>query len=116
MTQAREAQIPMVFIAPDENFSAGPMFVARNREAARMLTEHLIALGHRRFAFLGGPEKSADAIERLNGLRDGAGGARAGASRPAHMPVRRDLPAGRRDRRTRSSGWRKPRADRRRPR
>jgi DNA-binding LacI/PurR family transcriptional regulator len=59
----------MVFIAPDENFSAGPVFVARNREAARTLTEHLIELGHLRFAFLGGPEKSVDAIERLGGLR-----------------------------------------------
>src|SRR5438094_179 len=44
--------------------------VARNREAARTLTEHLISLGHRRFAFLGGPDKSADAIERLGGLHD----------------------------------------------
>jgi LacI family transcriptional regulator len=68
--QAREAQLPMVFIAPDENFESGPVFVARNREAARTLTEHLINLGHRRFAFLGGPDKSADAIERLGGLRD----------------------------------------------
>ena len=68
VTQAREAQIPMVFIAPDENFSAGPVFVARNREAARTLTEHLIELGHARFAFLGGPEKSVDAIERLGGM------------------------------------------------
>src|SRR4029079_173985 len=71
VTQGRDAQLPMVFIAPEENFSAGPMFVARNREAARTLAEHLIALGHRRFAFLGGPEKTADTIERLNGLREG---------------------------------------------
>jgi len=70
VAQARDAQIPMVFIAPDENFSAGPVFVARNREAARMLSEHLIALGHRRFAFLGPPETTADASERLNGLRE----------------------------------------------
>jgi LacI family transcriptional regulator len=70
VTQAREAQLPMVFIAPDENFAAGPVFVARNREAARALTEHLINLGHRRFAFLGGPEKSADAVERLGGICD----------------------------------------------
>jgi len=77
VTQAREAQIPMVFVAPDENFSAGPVFVARNREAALMLAEHLIALGHRRFAFLGGPERTADTVERLNGLREAlaAGGA-----------------------------------------
>jgi len=70
VTQAREAQLPMVFVAPDENFAAGPVFVARNREAARTLTEHLINYGHRRFAFLGGPERSVDALERLGGLRD----------------------------------------------
>ena len=70
VSQARQAQLPMVFIAPDENFAAGPVFVARNREAARTLTEHLIALGHRRFAFLGGPDKSVDAVERLNGMRE----------------------------------------------
>jgi LacI family transcriptional regulator len=70
VAQARDAQIPMVFVAPDENFASGPVFVARNREAARSLTDHLINLGHRRFAFLGGPDKSADSRERLNGLRD----------------------------------------------
>jgi LacI family repressor for deo operon, udp, cdd, tsx, nupC, and nupG len=70
VNQARNAQIPMVFIAPDENFAAGPVFVARNREAACSLTEHLVGLGHRRFGFVGGPERSVDAIERLSGLRD----------------------------------------------
>jgi DNA-binding LacI/PurR family transcriptional regulator len=70
VAQARNAQLPMVFIAPDENFSAGPVFVARNREAARALTEHLIAHGHTRFGFLGGPDRSVDALERLAGIRD----------------------------------------------
>jgi DNA-binding LacI/PurR family transcriptional regulator len=46
------------------------VFVARNRQAARTLAEHLIELGHQRFAFLGGPEKSVDALERLGGLRE----------------------------------------------
>jgi len=70
VAQARDAQIPMVFVAPDENFASGPVFVARNREAAGSLTDHLINHGHRRFAFLGGPDKSVDALERLAGLRD----------------------------------------------
>jgi len=68
---ARTSLLPMVFVAPDENFGAGPVFVARNRDAGRSLAEHLVELGHRRFGFLGGPEKSADALERLRGLRDG---------------------------------------------
>jgi DNA-binding LacI/PurR family transcriptional regulator len=69
VSQARQAELPMVFVAPDENFEAGPVFVARNREAARTLADHLIALGHRRFGFIGG-EKTVDSGERLQGLRD----------------------------------------------
>ena len=114
MAQARDAQLPMVFIAPDENFSAGPVFVARNREAARTLTEHLIALGHRRFAFLGGPEKTADAIERLGGLRE-ALSARELELEAATRAFGESFPA-RADRaRSRRSGWQR-RARRRRPR
>jgi len=70
VSQARNAELPMVFVAPDENFSAGPVFVARNREAGHTLAEHLVSLGHRRFGFLGGGEKTVDASERLGGLRD----------------------------------------------
>jgi DNA-binding LacI/PurR family transcriptional regulator len=67
---ARAARIPMVFVAPDEHFGAGPVFVSRNADAARALGEHLIGLGHRRFGFLGGPETSADVRERLRGLEE----------------------------------------------
>jgi LacI family transcriptional regulator len=70
VSQARNAELPMVFVAPDENFSAGPVFVARNREAGHTLAEHLTALGHRRFGFLGGGEKTVDSTERLTGLRE----------------------------------------------
>src|SRR5215471_14948221 len=80
---AREARIPMVFIAPDEHFGAGPVFVSRNREAASVLCQHLLALGHRRFGFLGGPEDSTDTVERLRGLRD-ALAASGGEIDPAH--------------------------------
>ena len=88
---ARKAHIPMVFVAPDENFGAGPVFVARNREAARTLAEHLMDLGHRRFGFLGGPEKSVDALERLRGLEEGLA-ARKLAIAPAHVQLRREPP------------------------
>jgi DNA-binding LacI/PurR family transcriptional regulator len=91
--QARDAQIPMVFVAPDENFASGPVFVARNREAAHELTDHLIGLGHRRFAFLGGPDKSADAVERLAGLRD-ALAAREGELDGGHVLFGDSFPAG----------------------
>jgi LacI family transcriptional regulator len=57
--------------------------VSRNREAASVLCQHLLSLGHRRFGFLGGPEDSTDTVERLRGLRDAlaAGG---GDIDPAH--------------------------------
>jgi LacI family transcriptional regulator len=68
--RARKARIPMVFVAPDEHYGAGPVYGTRNREAARELGEHLLALGHRRFGFAGGPEDSVDTLDRLAGLRD----------------------------------------------
>jgi DNA-binding LacI/PurR family transcriptional regulator len=68
--RARAAHLPMVFVAPDEHFGAGPVFVSRNREAARALCQHLVGLGHRRFAFLGGPPDSIDVIDRLHGVEE----------------------------------------------
>jgi DNA-binding LacI/PurR family transcriptional regulator len=59
-----------VFIAPDEHFGAGPVFATRNRAATAELAEHLLAFGHRRVAFLGGPRESLDTVDRLRGLRD----------------------------------------------
>jgi LacI family transcriptional regulator len=68
--RARQAHIPMVFVAPDEHFGAGPVFVSRNQDAARALCQHLLELGHRRFGFLGGPSDSIDVLDRLHGLED----------------------------------------------
>ncbi len=41
-----------------------------NREAARAMTEHLIALGHRRIAHISGPAATSEAQERIAGFRD----------------------------------------------
>lgn len=68
---ARRASIPMVFVAPDEHFSAGPVFGTHNRDATFELSQHLLSLGHRRFGFLGGPQDSVDTRDRLRGLCDG---------------------------------------------
>jgi LacI family transcriptional regulator len=41
-----------------------------NRGGARAMTEHLLALGHRRIAFIQGPPRNHDAAERRLGYRD----------------------------------------------
>jgi LacI family transcriptional regulator len=82
--RARKARIPMVFVAPDEHYGAGPVFGTRNRDAARDLGEHLLGLGHRRLGFAGGPEDSIDTLDRLAGLRD-ALAARDLEIKPAHL-------------------------------
>jgi LacI family transcriptional regulator len=72
--QARREGLPMVFIAPDEHFDAGPAFRAHNRDAAHDVADHLLSLGHRAIAFVGGPEDSIDSQERLAGLKEGLSG------------------------------------------
>lgn len=67
---ARRARIPMVFVAPDESFAAGPVFGIRNRDVSYALAQHLLELGHRRVGFVGGPPDSVDTRDRLRGLRD----------------------------------------------
>ncbi len=40
-----------------------------NTEGARLATEYLLELGHRRIAFIAGPENHSDAQQRFNGYR-----------------------------------------------
>ncbi len=40
-----------------------------NTQGARLATDYLIAQGHRRIAFIAGPEGRADALQRLNGYK-----------------------------------------------
>ena len=41
-----------------------------NVQAARVVTKHLLALGHRRIGFLSGPIRSVSRLDRLQGYRD----------------------------------------------
>jgi len=69
LSAARQAQIPMTFICPDETEDLGFVARCRNFEAGRAVGQHLTELGHRRVAFVGGPEASIDAQDRLRGLK-----------------------------------------------
>ena len=55
-----------------------------NFGGAFQMVRHLIALGHRRIAFLTGPSKNYDARERLRGYRRGLG--RVASARPVTIP------------------------------
>lgn len=69
LAAAQAAQIPMTFICPDETEELRYVARCRNFEAGRAIGGHLVELGHRRVAFVGGPEASIDAQDRLRGLK-----------------------------------------------
>ncbi len=73
LSAARQAQIPMTFICPDDTEHLGFVARGRNFEAGRVVGQHLTELGHRRVAFVGGPEASIDAQDRLRGLKSALG-------------------------------------------
>jgi LacI family transcriptional regulator len=66
---ARAVDLPVAFIAPDEEMSVGHTVRCCNRDAGAAVAEHLLALGHRRIAFAGGPRESLDTQDRLRGIR-----------------------------------------------
>ncbi len=70
LESAREAQIPMSFICPDEVIDAGFTVRCRNFDAGRAVGAHLAELGHRRIGWVGGPKSSLDSLDRLRGLKE----------------------------------------------
>ncbi|HET9768903.1 MAG TPA: LacI family DNA-binding transcriptional regulator [Thermoanaerobaculia bacterium] len=71
-------RVPVVLLNPRGEAAAGDDDTAGrhdslridNRLGARLAVEHLIGLGHRSIAFVGGPADNADAAERLAGYRE----------------------------------------------
>ena len=61
--------IPVVLVntaAPDVGL---PAIMSDNEQGGRVATEHLLALGHRRFGYLLPPPRNVDAPERVAGVR-----------------------------------------------
>lgn len=69
LKDAAKARIPVALIAPDVTTPAEVVVRCRNLDAGELITRHLMQLGHRRFAFVGGPESSRDAMDRLLGVK-----------------------------------------------
>lgn len=77
---ARRAGLPVAFVVPDLEVDWGLVIKADNLQGGRLAAEHLLALGHDRFAFFGGPADSVDTQQRLAGVRAALG--EAGLSLP----------------------------------
>jgi LacI family transcriptional regulator len=67
-TAAVAAGLPVVLIGPDIKAPASSIVRCNNIEAGRIVAEHLVGLGHRKFAFAGGPKESIDTRDRHRGL------------------------------------------------
>jgi LacI family transcriptional regulator of maltose regulon len=66
--RAASAGIPLVYADRASHPDSPEMVSPDNMQAARMLTEHLIAKGHQRIAWLGGRSDSLTRAERLGGF------------------------------------------------
>nr|WP_231116171.1 LacI family DNA-binding transcriptional regulator [Motilibacter rhizosphaerae] len=64
-----DAAIPLVAVDPHRGRSGLPMVDSDNRRGARLATEHLLGLGHRRIGFLAGRPDLESAEQRALGYR-----------------------------------------------
>lgn len=70
LQKALPRRVPVVLLNDDGTDGGHDSLRIDNRSGARLAVEHLIGLGHRAIAFLGGPVGNADAAERLAGYRE----------------------------------------------
>ena len=64
------AETPVVLMNTPVRGYGHSAFSVDNRGGARVMVSHLAAVGHRRIAFISGPENNFDATERLAGYRE----------------------------------------------
>ncbi len=67
---AQAAGLPVALIAPELPEQADLAVRSDNVDAGRLAASHLLELGHRQFAFAGGPRSSADTRNRLRGFEE----------------------------------------------
>lgn len=70
LERLRRWRLPVVLVTRYLPGSDADYVGADNVAGAAMGTEHLLALGHRRIAFIGGPAHSSARSDRLRGFRD----------------------------------------------
>ena len=66
-------RLPVVLLNPRAPVAGCHSVGIANYAGARLAVQHLLDLGHRRLAFIAGPEGNGDAEERLRGFRDALG-------------------------------------------
>jgi len=95
------AETPVVLMNTPVRGYGHSAFCVDNRGGARVMVSHLATVGHRRIAFISGPQDNFDATERLAGYREalhalgleaGEAGAARGFLRRVGLP-RRTEPA-----------------------
>lgn len=62
-------KVPLVQVNPINRSDKTPFIAADDVQGARLITEHLIRLGHRRIAFLMGPRNMRASFDRLKGYQ-----------------------------------------------
>jgi DNA-binding LacI/PurR family transcriptional regulator len=67
---AAAASVPVTLICPDQAADVAFTVRCRNFDAGKTIGAHLLAQGHRRLSFVGGPQESIDSLDRLRGLRE----------------------------------------------
>ncbi len=70
LTDNLPSALPVVLINTQLEDATYPVLSIDNYGGALAMTRHLLEAGHRRIAFIGGPEDNFDARERLRGYRD----------------------------------------------
>jgi len=87
--------VPLVQIMREVPFGEFPSVVADNHQGTYLATRHLIELGHRKIAFLGGVEEISDYHGRLSGYKDAMDEAGLGVPSGYIYPVLQSRAAGR---------------------